>query len=57
VSDVRVGVGVLADDGIGSFGSWNVETTTVFKSKFVHISSIIFVIKSPYFYKVCRLRF
>jgi hypothetical protein len=57
VTNVRVGFGVSTDDGIGSFGSWNMETTIVFKSKFMHTSSIIFAIKNLYFYKVCRLRF
>jgi hypothetical protein len=54
VINVKVGVGVSTYDEIGSFGSWNMETAIVFKSKFVHISSIFFVIKSPYFYKVCK---
>jgi hypothetical protein len=54
---VGIGVGVSKDDEIGSFGSWNMETAIVFRSKFVHISSIFFVIKSPYFYKVSKRRF
>jgi hypothetical protein len=45
------------DDGTGSFGLWNMETATVLRSKSVHISSAILAAKSPYFYKVCRLRF
>jgi len=57
VIDVEVGVGVFVDDKIRSFGSCNMETTTVLKIKFVHISSIILVTKSPYFNKVCRPRF
>ncbi len=57
MTDVKVGVGVSADDGTGSFGSWNMETATVLRSKSVHISSAILAAKSPYFYKVCRLRF
>jgi hypothetical protein len=57
VINVKVKVEVLADDGIGSFGSWNMETATVFRSKFMHISSVILATKSPYFYKMCRLRF
>jgi len=57
VTDVRVGVRVLAYFGITSFGSWNMEMIIVFTSKTVHISSIIFATKSPYFYKVCKLRF
>jgi hypothetical protein len=57
VIDVKVGVGVSIDDGIKSFGSWNMETTIVFRSKSMHISLVILATKSPYFYKVCRLRF
>ncbi len=55
--NVKVRVEVSADDAIGSFGSWNMETTIVLRSKSMHISSIIFATKSPYFYKVCRLWF
>jgi hypothetical protein len=35
----------------------NMETTSVLRSKFVYITSIIIATKSPYFYKICKLRF
>ncbi len=57
VTDVKVGLRVLTNVGIGSFGSWNKETTIVLRSKYVHISLVILTTKSPYFYKACRLRF
>ncbi len=55
--NVKVKVEVSVDDGIGSFGSWNMETTTILISKSMHISSITLATKSLYFYKVCKLRF
>jgi hypothetical protein len=57
VINVKVGVGVSTYDEIGSFGSWNMETIIVLRSKSMHISSIILTTKSLYFYKVCKLRF
>jgi hypothetical protein len=43
---INVKVGISIDDGIGSFGSWNMEMTITFRSKFVHISSIILATKA-----------
>jgi hypothetical protein len=38
VNNVNVRVGVLVNDGIGSFGSWNMEMAIVFKIKYLHIN-------------------
>jgi hypothetical protein len=57
VINVYVRVEVSVDDGIRSFGSWNMETTIVLKNKSMHISSILLATKITYFYKVCILRF
>jgi len=57
VINVTVKVEVSANDGIGSFGSWNMEMIIVLRSKSMHISSITLATKSLYFYKVCKLRF
>jgi hypothetical protein len=57
VINVEVRAKVSVDDGIGSFGSWNMEMTIVLRNKSMHISLVIFATKSPYFYKVCILWF